>query len=314
MPSHSLHHDKSGPATRFPFAGWLAAIVCGVVIHVLIVNGAAAESPKPPAAVSDNPIAVTGASATVQAEGDKSDAVAAPPGKHPLDPAIDLAKKIKKNIDDNVKDYTCILMRQERFGGKLGAQQVMETKVRHEPFSAYLKFLKPAAFADREVIYIAGANNGNLLAREGSGLKRKLGVLPLKPNGPLAMDENRYPITNIGIQFLAKRLIEVATQDRKYGEAEVHFFNKAKVGDRVCTLVEVVHPAARRNFLYHKARIFIDDELQVPIRYEAYLWPEKPGAEPPLDESYTYVNLKLNVGLTDADFDIKNAKYGFLDK
>ena len=37
----------------------------------------------------------------------------------------------------------------------------------------------------------------------------------------------------------------------------------------------------------------------------------KAGAEPELMEEYTYLNLKLNNGFTDADFDIKNPNYRF---
>ncbi len=237
-----------------------------------------------------------------------------PPGKHPLDPALDLARKVMANIQKNVKDYTCIIIKQERIGGQLLGPDFIETKIRRQPLSVYMKFIKPAAVQGREVIYIAGANEGKFVVRDGSGLKRALGALWLEPTSALAMIDNRYPISNVGLEFLTKRLIEIAQHDRKYGEAEVHFFKNAKVNDRVCTLVEVVHPTPRRNFLFHKARVYIDDELQVPIRYEAYLWPKKPGDDPPLDESYTYLNLKLNVGLIDADFDYKNERYGFLNK
>ena len=55
----------------------------------------------------------------------------------------------------------------------------------------------------------------------------------------------------------------------------------------------------------------MDDELQLPIRYASYDWPAAPGQEPPLLEEYTYLNMKVNVGLTDADFDRGNKDYGF---
>jgi hypothetical protein len=76
-------------------------------------------------------------------------------------------------------------------------------------------------------------------------------------------------------------------------------------------MIQVVHPVPRRNFLFNVARIYLDDELQIPIRYEAYDWPEQQGADPVLLEEYTYLNLKLNQGFTDADFDVHNPNYGF---
>jgi len=43
----------------------------------------------------------------------------------------------------------------------------------------------------------------------------------------------------------------------------------------------------------------------------AYDWPTTPGGEAPLIEEYTYYNVKLNVGLTDLDFDKTNPAYNF---
>jgi len=240
---------------------------------------------------------------------------AAAPGEHPLDPAIALANKVLENLKKNVKDYTCIIAKQERTGDTLGEQEFMIAKIRQDPFSVYLKFLKPDDARGREVIYVAGANDGNLLVREGSGWKRSLGMISsLKPTGVVPMMGNRYPITDLGLTHLTERLLEIGRQDRRYGDIEVHFFKNAKVNGRVCTCVEVVHPIERRAFLFYKAQIFIDDQLNVPIRYAAYMWPKKEGDEAPLDECYTYLKLKLNVGLTDADFDPHNPNYHFSDK
>ena len=71
-------------------------------------------------------------------------------------------------------------------------------------------------------------------------------------------------------------------------------------------MIQIEHPVARKEFATHITRIFLDNELRVPIHYDAYLWPETPGQAPPLDASYTYANLKLNVGLAARDFDATN--------
>jgi hypothetical protein len=91
----------------------------------------------------------------------------------------------------------------------------------------------------------------------------------------------------------------------------VKFIQNANINDRVCTCIQVYHPVPRRNFLFHIARIFVDDELNIPIRYEAYDWPAKQGGAPELIEEYTYIGLKLNNGFTDADFDVNNSNYEF---
>ena len=240
--------------------------------------------------------------------------------QHPLTPALELAERGLQNINANIRDYECTLVKREQINGKLGDQEFMYTKIRNEqvdqngrvatPFSVYMYFLKPSSVKGREVLYVKGHNNGNLMAHEGGALLKHVTV-SLDPNGTLAMRGQRYPITDIGIKNLIVRLIEVANHDMQYGECEVKFYNGAKINGRVCTVIEVIHPVPRKNFRFHKAHVFIDDELQVPIRFASWDWPTQQGAQPEMLEEYTYMNLKLNNGFTDADFDPHNEKYGF---
>jgi hypothetical protein len=76
-------------------------------------------------------------------------------------------------------------------------------------------------------------------------------------------------------------------------------------------LVEAVHPRKQPQFFYHKVRLFIDSKLGIPVRYEAYDWPAKPGDAPDLLEEYAYDGIQLNVGLTESDFDPANPLYAF---
>lgn len=236
----------------------------------------------------------------------------AAPGEHPLMPAVRWAKQGVEGVRQ-IKDYSCDFVKRERIDGVLGENQHLFMKVRHEPFSVYLRFKGPDAVKGQEVIYVRDKNEGNLLAHP-TGIKKKLvGTVSLKPNSMLAMSGNRYPITEIGILHLVERLIEVGEHDVQYGECEVELFREAKINDRSATCIQVHHPVPRRNFLFHLARIYVDDELNLPVRYEAYEWPKAndPDGEPVLLEEYTYYNLKLNNGFTDEDFDVNNPAYEF---
>jgi len=227
---------------------------------------------------------------------------------------LKIAHSCLKNIETNVKDYTCTLIKRERIGDKLGEQEFMFVKVRHEPFSAYMYFLKPERIKGQEAIYVEGENNNELLGH-GVGIKKIAGTVSLKPTSMLAMQGQRYPITELGVLNLTRRLIEVGQEDMKYGECEVKFFNGAKIKlgseQRAATVIQVVHPVPRRNFRFHMARIYVDDQLNMPVRYEAYDWPASPNEKPPLLEEYTHVDIKVNQGLTDSDFDVKNPNYRF---
>jgi hypothetical protein len=229
--------------------------------------------------------------------------------EHPLMPVIRWAEKERPNVAA-VRDYTALMQKQENINGKTHGTQVMEVKVRHQPFSVYTKFRFPQELNGQQAIYVKGKNNDKLIAH-GVGLQRKLGTQRLDPEGMIAMNGNKYPITDMGILNLIDKLLEVGYADSKFGECEVKYTEGAKLSGRECTVIQVSHPVPRQNFRFHVARIFVDREFNLPIRYESYDWPRREGETPTLLETYTYMNLELNVGLTDADFDHKNPEYAF---
>ena len=280
------------------------------LVAVLALAGVSAARGPAPAVPSQGPGLVPNGDAAKGNVG-AGDATAATVGAHPLQPALELAQKGLAGLRGTIKDYSCTVVKRERIDGKLGEHEYMFAKIRHEPFSVYLYFLAPDTVKGQEVIYVDGKNDGNMLAHAGSGVRAMMGTVALKPQSMIAMQGNRYAITEIGVENLAKRLVEVAEHDKQFGECDVNFFPNAKVNGRICTCIQVVHPVPRRNFRFHLARVFIDDEYTIPVRYEAYDWPQEAGGQPVLMEEYTYMNVKVNNGFTDADFDPKNTAYKF---
>ncbi len=241
-------------------------------------------------------------------------------GNHPLDPALQMAYASLRHIRATIRDYTAIVVKREQIGGVIGEYEYLGAKIRNRqvvngqtkvPFSVYLTFLMPAAVKGREVIFVEGKNNGNLVAHEGGMRGRFLPTVTLDPNGMMAMRGQRYPITEMGIENLVVKLIEKGERDKKQGDCQVDFMKGATVGGRPCTVLSVKHDEKRPCFDFHVAQIFIDDEMNIPVRYCAYEWPKATGGKPVLLEEYTYQNIKLNVGLTDKDFDQNNPKYKF---
>jgi hypothetical protein len=242
--------------------------------------------------------------------------VAAP---HPLDPALALARQSLALMQSEIRDYTAVLVKRERIGDDLGENEFMFVKVRNRkkqdnqitvPFSVYLAFLKPASVKGREVLYIENQNEGKLVAHEG-GMKRMLGTHFLEPNGYLAMAGQKYPMTDIGLENLVVKLIEKGERDKGYGHCQVDLIPGAKVGGRDCSILQVTHPEQKPHYEFHIAQIFMDDEWKIPVRYAAYWWPKSKDEAPEVIEEYTYQNIKINVGLTEKDFDMANSDYNF---
>ena len=159
------------------------------------------------------------------------------------------------------------------------------------------------------MIWVEGRNDNHLIAHEAGLLNFKR--VSLDPNGFMAMLGQRYPITEIGAQNLVEELITRGERDRQHGECEVQFYEKASINKRPCRMIQVIHPQRRDYFDYYKAEVYIDRELKIPVRYASWAWPEKPGGEPILLEEYTYLDIQVNVGLTDKDFDPDNEAYNY---
>jgi hypothetical protein len=208
-----------------------------------------------------------------------------------------------------VNDYTCTFYKRERVEGNLTPLHIMTMKVRTKPQSIYLRFQRPAH--GREAIYIAGRNSGRILAHDVGLNKLLAGTLQLEPTSAQAMEDNRHPITEAGIGPLIDTVAKRWAVELNPDDSILTFRDDMLVGSSRCSMIESTHPHRRPHFLFHKVKVYIDQELGLPIRFEAYNWPKLPHAEAELVEEYNYSNLKLNVGLHDIDFDIANTTYSF---
>jgi hypothetical protein len=139
----------------------------------------------------------------------------------------------------------------------------------------------------------------------------KTHALLLKTDGWIVMHDQRYPITEIGLASMLKHLIACGERDGQDQDCQVKFLSGCKVENQTCMGFEVLHPKEASGLKFHLARIFVDEQYKYPVRYEAYSWPLTPGGSPQLEEAYSYLDLKVNNGFTDADFSTKNPAYHF---
>lgn len=273
-------------------------------------------SPTIPNSSIDLQVSVSGPVALTKPQ--ESDLSSGNPAGHPLDPVLKIAYASRELFEKSIDDYTAVLVKRERINGTLTSETRMEMKIRSRrtqgnklvrPLHAYLKFVDPWLTRGREVIWVENRNDGKLIGHEG-GFKNLVRVA-LAPTDSLAMMGNKYPITEIGLANLVEKLIEKGERDKKSGMCMVSVAEGHKIGDRTCKLIQVTHSERDPRFDFHIAQIFMDADRMVPLRYAAFLWPEKPGDAPPLEEEYTYLKVELNVGLHDIDFDPENPAYSY---
>jgi hypothetical protein len=243
--------------------------------------------------------------------------------EHPLLPVLRYALQTHGQLAAKVRDYKCRLVKRERKDGRLLLNEVMDLKLRQPgaepggtavPMAVYLKWYTPNKIEGREVVWTQGKNYNNLMATKGGEGNLKTFTLTVPLKSPRAMERTNYPISEIGMLNLAERLIQDGVKHMEIDsrrECQVRVADGAKIDGRLCRYIEVVFPMEREGIRFHKAQIFVDQELQMPVRYASYAWPKEAGAEPPLLEEFTYVKVKLNVGLSDEDFNPKNPAYKF---
>jgi hypothetical protein len=224
-----------------------------------------------------------------------------PAETNPLDEPLRLLGEARRAFQD-VRDYTCVLIKKERLRGVMQPDNVVSMKVRNQPFSVYMRWQQPKTLVGQEACYVAGKNDGKMRVLS-TGLLQVAGWVSLDPTDERTKKNSNHTITEAGIGNLLKRYGKAWEAERplnltrvKIGEYE---FNK-----RRCARVETIHPGKPdARFAAYRSVLYFDKETHLPVRAEVYDWP-KQGSSPDgeLMEVYSYINMKLNVGLGDEAF------------
>jgi Protein of unknown function (DUF1571) len=202
-----------------------------------------------------------------------------------------------------VRDYTGTLVREERIDGQLQEEQFIKIRVRQQPYSARLNWTSPKHLAGQEAIYVTGKNDGEIRAK-GTGILAVVGYVSLPTNDPRVMKNSRHAITETGIGNLIKIISQSYEIERRLPAGQVTAtFGEYAFQRRQCTRMEITNHAFDAKLYCYRCIVYFDKEYKLPIRVEVYDWP-KPKGDPKgeLLECYSYIDLKFNVGLTDAAF------------
>ncbi len=210
--------------------------------------------------------------------------------------------------------YSALMHKQERINGDLSELQTMDLKLRHEPFSVYMKWrnFDPG----REVIYVDGENSGNMLVHPGGWKGKLTGTLELALDSALARAENRHPITSVGLLELTKKLHQYHEQNLgRPGTYQCEMHEKQRLNGRDCYMFVVTYNSPSQNPMYRKSIQYIDYELSLPICVKNFTWAVDADPETIDDETliefYSYSDLKLEERLADSSFDTQNEEYRF---
>jgi hypothetical protein len=201
-----------------------------------------------------------------------------------------------------VIDYQCILISQERVSNKLLPQNVIQMSFRKNPFSVYMKWLGPKEKEGQEVCYVQGKNQNKMRVRAAGSFAGSLGFIPIDVNDPKVKQNSRHAITEAGLGNLIERVAKSWEAERNLNKTQVNIaeyeYNKKR-----CIRVETMHREQHPSFYAYRCVIYFDKETWLPVRTESYDWPRQGGpAEGELLECFSYIDMRTNVGLQDGLF------------
>src|SRR5579863_2469724 len=132
------------------------------------------------------------------------------PARHPLDDALEFVQPSLAALKD-IKDYTAVFTKTELVHDRL-LTQAMDMKFRQDPFSVYFH-AHTKCKAGREVIFVAGRNDGKLIVHE-VGLRALVGTMELSPDDPKVMATNRHAITEVGIAKIIESAVDIWNHEK----------------------------------------------------------------------------------------------------
>lgn len=240
-----------------------------------------------------------------------------------IDELLTQSRQLFDRMSEQLEDYTATFVKRELdTSGNLGEESSIAMKVqtrfrggqKNAGKRVYLKFESPSSVAGREVLWGEDLYDGQMAVHE-TGFLLNLKTIWLDPNGMIAMNGQRYPISEIGMVRLAEKLIERGESLRSEAGLSVRLersidFDGVKA-DRYRIYRDAPLEPQENADDFSVAEIVMDLNRSLILQYQSFGWPAEPDMAPPLLESYRYRNVKTNVGLGDADFDVKNPAYQF---
>lgn len=241
-------------------------------------------------------------------------------GEVTMGDVLEMARAARRHLTGTLDDYTARFVKQEMDrAGVVGPEEEMEIKVQTRvrgdredaPLRVYLRFVAPESLHGREVIWGEDLYDGKMAVHE-VGLLLSLKTLWLDPQGIIAMQGQRYPITHIGLVGLVDQLIERGEKDLDDPNVSVTLTDNHSYDGLSTRLIRVrrAQPSSEPDD-FSLAEIVIDSDRQLVLSFRSFGWPAEEGGPPPILESYSYYDVKTNVGLTEADFDTGNPEYQF---
>lgn len=221
------------------------------------------------------------------------------------DPAALLERALSRARD--VRDYTCLFVKEERLDGRLKPAETIRVRYRESPLSVYMEWVDQVD-SIRRATYVSGRHVDSdgreqaVVEPAGALVRLVASEVKIPIHGKRARAASRRTIDEFGFRYALDQIVSDNREFAAAGVIQWEPVRAGRVGQRP-TLVLVRHlPYEGPEGPYPDARleVHLDREWLLPVELRSYADP----AGEVLLERYTTLDVVLNPGLADADFDL----------
>lgn len=201
-------------------------------------------------------------------------------------------------IIDTLHDYRAIFYKQERINGKLFAEEKILMKWM-APQYIYMRF-EQGEQKGQELIYVEGRNDNLMTVSPGGAMGMM--TLDIAPDSDMALKKNRHTVPEAGIGPNLSQSLSILETDLRNPAATVwvEYVDSVVFDNKECHLIRI-HESSYATL----SEVYIYRDTKLPAGFISY---DESGE---LFESYRYVDIHTNIGLSEYDFDPNNEEYDF---
>ena len=212
----------------------------------------------------------------------------------------------RRRYDEDVREYSCVFLKQERVGGKLTSLQKIEVLFRDKPLSVYMKWLQNPDQC-RRALYVADRyvdRKGNQLALvepNGAIVRLFLKKTKVAIHGSFSKKASRRTIDQFGFKSTLDLLEQYNRIAEKRGVLTMMYEGEGTIDGRPTFIVvrHLPYTGADSDFPDARMVIHFDQEWLLPVA--VYSWAD--FEEKKLLGSYIMTKVRLNPGFSESDFE-----------
>jgi hypothetical protein len=232
------------------------------------------------------------------------------------DPVAALIQARERHVS-MVKDYECLFVKQELLDSGMSAEQHIEVKFRQAPYSVFMHWVRNPGAASR-VIYVKGRwvdedaedpdKREQAVCQPGPIARVFLKSIRQPIHGSRANDASRRYIDEFGFRRSLDLLIQYCELARSRNELKLEYRGESFFDGRPTWVLRRTLPYTGEGGRYPDriAEMHIDKDYRIPVA--VYCYSNDDMLPQSLLGKYEYTDIRLDVGLTERDFD--PATYG----